>query len=77
MAIMASNRDATMIVCELIRANRITITSKDLVIKDEDIENAIKKWRKWFYVNIYDTTPDKQMKQEAKEAGNPSEILGF
>lgn len=63
MAIMASNRDATMIVCELIRHS--TLLNSEDVIKEK-----IKEWRKWFYVEIYDTTPDEQLKQEAKEATN-------
>lgn len=63
MAIMAANRDATMIVCELIRHS--TLLNSEDVIKEK-----IKEWRKWLYVNIYDTTPDEQLKQEAKEATN-------
>lgn len=65
MAIMAANRDATMIVCELIRAEHY---KKNL--SEETVQEAVKFWRKWFFVNIYDTTPDKQLKQEAKEATN-------
>lgn len=65
MAIMASNRDATMIVCELIRADRYKGG-----LNESAIQEQILYWRKWFYVNIYDTTPDEQLKQEAKEATN-------
>lgn len=64
MAIMAANRDATMIVCELIGAGRYNGASES-TLKEE-----IKKWRKFFYVEIYNTAPDEQLKQEAKEALN-------
>lgn len=62
MAIMASNRDATMIVCELIRSGYFGQECNAPTIKA-----AIKEWRKWFYVEIYETTPYAQMVQEAKE----------
>ena len=65
MAIMAANRDATMIVCELIRADRYKGS-----LNESALQEQILYWRKWFYVNIYDTTPDKQMKQEAKNELN-------
>lgn len=62
MAIMASNRDATLIVAELIRAGRFNDKS------DQKVKEEIKMWRKWYYVEIYSTTPYEQMVQEAKEA---------
>jgi hypothetical protein len=72
MAIMASNRDATLIVAELIRAEHY---KKNL--SEETVKEAVKFWRKWFFYTIYSTSPDKEAKQEIKEKGNPSEVLGF
>lgn len=77
MAIMSSGRDATMIVCELLHNKQIPITSRDLTIKDEDIEKAIKKWRKFFFYEIYGTDPDEEIKQQLKETLPPKTILGF
>lgn len=62
---MASNRDATMIVTSFIQSG-----NGDGTWTEERVKEKIKMWRKWFYVNIYDTTPDEQLKQEAKEATN-------
>lgn len=72
MAIMASNRDATMIVCEIIRQMdwKKAVGESGIKEVEDSIRNKIKEWRKWFYVEIYDTTPDEQLKQEAKEATN-------
>ena len=63
MAIMASNRDATLIVAELIRAEHYKQN-----LSEETVKEAVKFWRKWFYVEIYSTTPYEQMVQESKEA---------
>lgn len=65
MAIMASNRDATLIVCEIIKKWN---PGEPMYIDtlNKQIQNEIKKWRKWFYVEIYSTTPYEQMVQEAK-----------
>lgn len=69
MAIMAANRDATMIVCEILKFESSDM-DRDDKWTDEEIKNEIKKWRKFFYVEIYDTTPDEQLKQDAKTALN-------
>ena len=59
-AIMACNRDSCLMVTSLIQAGELKGYTEEL------LKQEIKKWRKWFYVEIYSTTPYEQMVQEAK-----------
>lgn len=70
MAIMSSGRDATLIVSELIRAHKGELD-------DENVEKQLKKWRKFFFYEIYGTDPDEELKQQLKETLPPKLYLGF
>lgn len=69
MAIMSSGRDATLIVTALIGQASSYNTEK--------LEEEIKKWRKFFFYEIYGTDPDDEVKQQLKETLPPKTILGF
>lgn len=67
MAIMAAGRDATMVVTVMLSTiglDKYTDEMKERVTKEE-----LKKWRNWFYYEIYTRDPDDQLEQEAKEKG--------
>ncbi len=68
MAIMSSGRDATLIVCEQMKRFKFT---------DEELKEEVKKWRKFFFYEIYGTDPDEEVKQQLKETLPPKTILGF
>lgn len=69
MAIMSSGRDATLIVTALI--------GEASSYNSEKLEEEIKKWRKFFFYEIYGTDPDEEVKQQLKETLPPKTILGF
>lgn len=71
MAIMAAGRDATLIVAELMKQPGFVTNG------EKGIQEDIKKWRNWFYYEIYSTDPDEEAIQEAKRKMNPTEFLGF
>lgn len=71
MAIMSSGRDAVLVVTALMPNGYLY--QKD----DEEVEKAIKKWRKFFFYEIYGTDPDYEVKQYLKETLPPKSILGF
>ena len=68
-ALMSSGRDATMMVAAL--------SEKYKELSEEDIQNKIKEWRKWFFNNIYTTDPEEEAIQERKMTAPPKEVLGF
>lgn len=72
MAIMSSGRDAAIITAEILK-KLDTNTATDSAY----IESMIKKWRKFFFYEIYGTDPDEEVKQHMKETGDPKVILGF
>lgn len=67
-ALMSANRDATLIVTS-IGAGKFS---------EEELKAEIKKWRNWFFYEVYQLDPDDEVKQKAKEkVGNTTHILGF
>lgn len=72
MAIMSSGRDAVLVVTAIM--NSSTSFNGETM---EEIEDEIKKWRKFFFYEIYGTDPDEEVKQHLKETLPPKTILGF
>lgn len=79
MAIMSSGRDATLIVSSMMEKYIDAINKAGLTKKEGDgeIEKELKKWRKFFFYEIYGTDPDDEVKQQLKETLPPKTILGF
>lgn len=78
MALFAAGRDATMMVCELLKQSDLPeIAKKSEKSFDSIAKERVKEWRNWFYYEIYSTDPDEEAIQEAKRKMNPTEFLGF
>lgn len=84
MAIMSSGRDAVMVVTSLTQSGAYTpflkgIEKGELGPEDMDdvVKEEIKKWRKFFFYEIYGTDPDEEVKQQLKETLPPKQYLGF
>ncbi len=81
MAIMSSGRDATLIVCEIIKKTTFGTIQSGIPLEtaptDEEVEKLLRKWRKFFFYEIYGTDPDDELKQHLKETLPPKTILGF
>lgn len=71
MAIMSSGRDATLMVSSLIHGRPGYFDDTEM------LEKELKKWRKFFFYEIYGTDPDEEVKQHLKETLPPKTILGF
>lgn len=72
MAIMSSGRDAVLMVSSLITSDKYADPKTN-----KELEGEIKKWRKFFFYEIYGTDPDDEVKQHLKETLPPKDILGF
>lgn len=84
MAIMSSGRDAVMVVTSLTQAGAYVpylkgLKEGDLSSDDVDdiLKEEVKKWRKFFFYEIYGTDPDEELKQQLKETLPPKQYLGF